>query len=64
MFHQEVGREEGSLGSTMKWATLEKQSITIRMVVLPPDAGSLVTKYRTTGARSRSYSGRRLRTPL
>ena len=39
-----VSLEEGSLGRATKWAALEKQSITVRMVVLPSDVGRPVTK--------------------
>ena len=43
-----VSLEEGSLGRATKWAALEKQSITVRMVVLPSDVGRPVTKLRAS----------------
>ena len=36
----------GPRGGATKWAAFEKQSITVRMVVLPFDGGRPVTKYK------------------
>ena len=37
---------ESNLGRGMKWAAFENLSTTVRMVVLPSDGGSPVTKSR------------------
>ena len=74
-----VSLEDGSLGSAMKCAALEKRSITVRMLVFPSDVGRPVTKSRVMCDQgrlgmgraaevqneygSRFYSGRRRYTP-
>ena len=58
-----VSLKDGSLGSAMKCAALEKRSIMVRMVVFPSDVGRPVTKSKAMCDQGRLGMGRGRRSP-